>query len=87
MDQADSLQKSDDELLAIVNQKCGAWINQDGIADTLMDAIVRAALISGRGRTPYRLAGPGNVMVDHEQMLRLWERLGIVVAKPLPKVR
>jgi hypothetical protein len=82
MDQADSVQKSDDELLAIVNQKCGAWINQDGIADTLMDAIVRAALISGRGRTPYRLAGPGNVVVGHEQMSRLWERLGIVVAKP-----
>jgi hypothetical protein len=82
MDQADSLQKSDDELLAIVNQKCGAWINQDGIADTLMDAIVRAALISVRVRTPYHSAGPGNVMVGHEQMSQLWERLGIVVAKP-----
>jgi hypothetical protein len=48
-----------------------------------MDAIVRAALISGRGRTPHRLAGPGgNVTVSQEQMSRLWKRLGIVVAKP-----
>jgi hypothetical protein len=82
MDQADSLHKSDDELVAIADQKCGVWINQDGIADTLMDALVRAARISARGRTPHRLAGPGNVMVGHKQMLRLWERLRIVVAEP-----
>ena len=77
MNQPTPVEKPDDELLAIVDQHIGLWINRDWISTTLMGAFPRAAQISILGQTPAALNGPGDVTVGHEQMCRLWACLGI----------
>ena len=72
-------QATDDDLMEIVDRPTGLWINLDGVSDTLRGALVRAAKISAAGRSPSGLRqAETNIVVDHPQMSRLWERLGIV---------
>jgi hypothetical protein len=74
------VEKADEELVQIAVAD-GPWINQDGVTKTLLDALLRAARISQSGQTPYRLSGPNDVEVQHEQMLRLWKRFGMFHGK------
>jgi hypothetical protein len=69
---------SDDELMENLDRP-GQWFNLDGRAKTLRDALVRAAEMSGTGRSPRELRQlDNNIEVGHPQMLRLWKRLGFV---------
>jgi hypothetical protein len=77
-----AITKSDDELVLMADRS-GPWYAANSYAATLKDALLRAAEFSGAGGSPYPLQGPGEVVVGHEQMLRLWRRLDIrLVRKP-----
>jgi hypothetical protein len=74
-------QASDVELVEIADRQ-GPCISIDDAYNTLRDALVRAAQISGSGRTPFKLKRPAtNTEVDHAQMLRLWKLLGMLPEK------
>lgn len=71
-------QKSDDDLLALVDRPM-VWTNDvNGISRSLREGLLLTAQISAQGRTPFRLQSPEAVVIDHPQMLRLWRRLGLV---------
>ena len=67
----------DDELIEIADQP-HLWMSKDGYVKTLRAGLVRAAHITGQGRSPYPLESPSGVSVELAQMSRLWSRLGIV---------
>jgi hypothetical protein len=71
-----TLQRSDGDLVAIVDST-GLWCNQDGRTANLRGALIRAATVSDRGRSPVPLRGPYSELIDRAQMPRLWKRLGI----------
>ena len=67
----------DDELIEIADQP-HLWMSKDGYVKTLRAGLVRAAHITGQGRSPYPLESPSGGSVELVQMSRLWSRLGIV---------
>jgi hypothetical protein len=68
--------KTDDDLMRISDDP-GFWQSQDGVSDSLRRALLRAAEVSGAGRSPYPIHGAGGVIIEREQMVRLWHRHGI----------
>ena len=80
MDQRPTRQIPDDELVEIADQP-QLWISKDGYVKTLRAGLVRAAHITGQGRSPYPLESPSGVRVELAQMSRLWSRLRIIQEK------
>ena len=80
MDQRPTRQIPDDELVEIADQP-QLWISKDGYVKTLRAGLVRAARITGRGRSPSPLESPNGTRIELPQMSRLWNRLGIVQEK------
>ena len=84
MDQHLTRQMPDDELVEIADQP-QLWISKDGYVKTLRAGLVRAAHISGQGRSPYPLESPNGTRIELAQMSRLWNRLGVVQGKRQPE--
>ena len=80
MDQHPTRQMPDDELVEIADQP-QLWISKDGYVKTLRAGLVRAAHITGQGRSPFPLESANGTRVELAQMSRLWNRLGIVQEK------
>src|SRR5262245_43832834 len=80
MDQHPTRQMPDDELVEIADRP-QLWISKEGYVKTLRAGLMRAANITGQGRSPYPLESPTGVKVELAQMARLWSRLGIGQAK------
>ena len=80
MDQHPTRQIPDDELVEIADRP-QLWISKDGYVKTLRAGLVRAARITGQGRSPHPLESPNGTRVELAQMSRLWSRLGIVQEK------
>ena len=83
MDQHPTRQIPDDELVEIADQP-QLWISKDGYVKTLRAGLVRAARITGQGRSPFPLESPSGTRVELAQMSRQCNRLGIVqkMARP-----
>ena len=63
MDQHPTRQMPDDELVDIADQP-QLWISKDGYVKTLRAGLVRAAHITGQGRSPYPLESPNGTRIE-----------------------
>jgi hypothetical protein len=72
--------KTDDELLRIADNP-GLWHSQDGISNSLRNALLKAAEVLGTSRSPYPIHGPDGIAVEHDQMYRLLHRYGFGPAR------
>jgi hypothetical protein len=69
--------QTDEQLVTALDQPA-VWMSVNLTAPNLRQALSRAAELSEQGQSPYPLKDLDDTTIDHAQMLRLWERLGLV---------
>ena len=84
MDQHPIRQIPDDELVEIADQP-QLWISKDGYVKTLRAGLVRAAHITGQGRSPYPLESANGTRVELAQMSRPWSAWGLFRRRARPE--